>query len=84
MKLKRVFTNLIAVMLVACSASPGYEASSPVQEEKEKPPVEQKLVSVEAPGDTKAILALLEDGAEINATDHHGVAAVMTETQKTM
>ncbi|KGR79157.1 ankyrin repeat domain-containing protein [Ureibacillus manganicus] len=44
--------------------------------------MEQQLISAAARGDIKAVLALLEDGADINATDHYGNTAVMAATQK--
>ncbi|MCG7346301.1 ankyrin repeat domain-containing protein [Sporosarcina sp. ACRSL] len=43
--------------------------------------MEQQLISAAAEGDTETILALLEDGAEIDAIDSEGNTAVMAATQ---
>nr|WP_062110482.1 ankyrin repeat domain-containing protein [Bacillus niameyensis] len=44
--------------------------------------MEQRLISAATEGDIETILKLLEDGADINATDHHGDTAVMAATQR--
>lgn len=82
MKLRVIFTGLIVVMLTACSTSPGYEGSPSVQEKKEGTTMGDQLISAAAKGDTEVVLEILEDGADINATDHQGVTAVMAATQK--
>ncbi|QTD43001.1 ankyrin repeat domain-containing protein [Sporosarcina sp. Te-1] len=44
--------------------------------------MEQRLISAAAEGDTETVLELIEDGADIDGTDHQGVTAVMAATQR--
>ncbi len=82
MKLKGIFISFLVVMLTACSTTPNSEEGSPIQENREGKNMEQQLISAAAEGDTKTVLELLEDGADINATNNQGVTAVMAATQK--
>jgi ankyrin repeat protein len=82
LKLKVIFISFLVVMLTACSTTPNSEESSPVQEKEEGTNMEQQLISAAAEGDTKAVLELLEGGADIDATNNQGVTAVMAATQK--
>lgn len=69
-------------MLTACSTTPNFEESSPVQENREGTNMEQQLISVAAEGDTKTVLELVEGGVDIDATNNQGVTAIMAATQK--
>lgn len=70
-------------MLAACSTiTETDEGSSTQPEKKEETNLEQKLISAAAEGDTKTVLELLEDGADIDATDDYGVTAVMAASQR--
>lgn len=82
MKLKGLFTSLLVVMLTACNMSSDSGESLPGQSEEEgETTLGQPLISAAAEGNVETILELLESGADINATDHQGVTAVMAATQ---
>lgn len=83
MKLKNIFISLLVTMLFACSTTAKTDKDFSIQEEKrEEIHLEQKLISTAAEGGTETILELVESGADIDATDKHGVTAVMAATQK--
>lgn len=83
MKRREIFISLLVVMLTACNTTPDSKESSPVQlEKKEEANLEQQLISAAAEGDTETVLELLENGADIDATDNQGVTAVMAATQR--
>ncbi len=58
------------------------EGFSTQKEKKEETNLEQKLISAAEEGNTETVLKLIEAGADIDATDEHGVTAVMAATQK--
>lgn len=83
MKLRGICINLFIVMLAACSLTTDSEENSLVQsEDKEKINLNQQLISAVTEGNIETILELLNVGADINATDNHGVTAVMAATQR--
>ncbi len=79
----RLCTVLLVVWLAGCQAIP--DTSQDVM--KETQPTEKKveimnqqLIHYAEQGDTENVLKLLEDGADINATDAHGRTAVLAAT----
>lgn len=83
MRVTGIFISLLIAMLAACSVTTGTDEDSSNQpKEREGTNLEQKLISAAAEGDREAVLELLEGGADIDATDNHGITAVMAATQK--
>ncbi|MBN6205471.1 ankyrin repeat domain-containing protein [Ralstonia pickettii] len=75
---------LFILLLTACQST--LESRESLSKEtqtkkKEENTMNQQLIDCAERGDTKKVLNLLKDGAEINATNEHGVTAVMAATQ---
>lgn len=80
---KNFLILLFAVLLSACSM--GNDEQNNFQEdtsysEKEELALKEKLISSAAAGDTEKVLQLLEEGADIDATDEQGRTAVLAAT----
>lgn len=83
MRVTGIFISLLIATLTACGVTTGTDEDSSKQpKEREGTNLEQKLISAAAEGDREAVLELLEGGADIDATDNHGITAVMAATQK--
>lgn len=82
MKLKAIVISFLIVTLAACSTTPTSEESSFVQENREGTNMGLPLISAAAEGDTKTVLELLKDGADINTTNKQGNTAVLAATLK--
>ncbi len=79
MMVRRItFTVLFVFLLTACQSTP--ESPENISKEKEENTMNQKLIDSAEQGDTKNVLKLLKDGADINATDKNGRTAVIAAT----
>lgn len=84
----RLFMILFVILLTAChslsnsskSLPDPPQSKEPQSNEKKVEAMEQQLIVSAEKGDTTNVLKLLEDGADINATDGRGRTAVMAAT----
>ncbi|CAH0120618.1 hypothetical protein PAE9249_03139 [Paenibacillus sp. CECT 9249] len=80
----RLLISLFVVMLAACQSEPGSSqlGSNEVQfNEKRVEEMNLQLIALAAEGDTDTVLQLLQEGADINATDGSGRTAVLAATR---
>ncbi len=81
MKVGQMFVSLLFLfLLTACQLTS--DAPENVSKEKEKDTMNQQLIDSAQRGDTKNVLELLENGADIDATNEHGMTAVMAATRE--
>lgn len=86
--MNRLLLIFFVTLLAACSTEPGSSQSlqSETQSNETKSNEEkveemnQQLIAFAEQGDTKYVLKLLQDGADINATDGRGRTAVLAAT----
>jgi uncharacterized protein len=83
LKLRRIFSVLFLVLLAACNSNEGEQPSSQDDMEfggEERATLNEQFISSAEVGDTERVLQLLQDGADINATDKLGRTAVIAAT----
>ena len=83
MKVGRIFGILFLILLTACNSIEKEQQS--LQEEPElgggeRVTLNEQFISSAEAGDTEQVLQLLQEGADINATDKKGRTAVMAAT----
>jgi uncharacterized protein len=83
LKLRRIFSVLFLVLLAACNSNEGEQPSS--QDDMEfggggRATLNEQFISSAEVGDTERVLQLLQEGADINATDKLGRTAVVAAT----
>jgi uncharacterized protein len=81
--LRRIFSVLFLVLLAACNSNEGEQPSS--QDDMEfggggRATLNEQFISSAEAGDTERVLKLLQEGADINATDKLGKTAVVAAT----
>jgi uncharacterized protein len=83
MKVGRIFCILFLVLLAACNSNEGEHPSSQDDMEfggEERATLNEQFISSAEAGDTERVLKLLQEGADINATDKLGRTAVVAAT----
>lgn len=81
--LYRLFMFLLVFLLAACQTVPNSSQSLPKEpqsNEKKVKIMNQQLIFSAEKGDKENVLKLLQDGADINATDERGRTAVIAAT----
>ena len=83
MKVGRILSILFLVLLTACNSVEKEQRSSQERMElgrEENVTLNEQFISSAEAGDTEQVLQLLQDGADINATDKQGRTAVLAAT----